>query len=303
MEQAKVYPLNLPEGERKPMRFPNASGVAANMLPRSDATAFDQLKWLVDREAKNLASDDGLGLLANVGIVAGRPFEPNAETRAILNAAAKTAYKTSRVVGQMSEIGGRDLTVWKDRQWLNPINNVSEPGSDKTMDLAWRNKKAGFTEIEPRIWMFTDYYSISPGMVSLTPGRGAFYAIAFNDSERRSLSGDVSYKLTLPPNIPAQLFWSLTLYEAENASGLATEARRFPSLGSRDKPDQNPDGTTDLYIGPEAPDGKKANWLATAPGRGFFAILRLYGPGERAIDYSWKPGDIERVGPIGRALQ
>jgi hypothetical protein len=151
--------------------------------------------------------------------------------------------------------------------------------------------------------MFTDYYSLSPGMVSLTPGRGAFYAVSFKDSGGEPLSGDVSYKLTLPPKVPAELFWSVTLYEAENASGLATEARRFPSLGSRDKPIQNPDGTTDLYIGPEAPDGKKANWLPTAPGRGFFAILRLYGPGERAVDYSWKPGDIERVGSIGRALQ
>jgi hypothetical protein len=38
-----------------------------------------------------------------------------------------------------------------------------------------------------------------------------------------------------------------------------------------------------------APDGKQANWLAT----GSFAILRLYGPTEAAIDKSWKPGDID----------
>jgi hypothetical protein len=236
----------------------------------------------------------GLGLLANFGLVAGKPFKPDTETRAMLDAAAKTGYKMSRVIGRMSEIGGRDLRVWKDRQWINPINNVSEPGADKTIDLSWRNKKAGFTEIEPRIWFFTDYYSISPGMVSQIAGRGAAYEIAFNDADGKPLSGDASYKLTLPPNVPAQLFWSLTLYETENASGLATEARRFPSLGSRDKPVQNSDGTIDLYIGPKAPDGKEANWLATAPGRGFFAILRLYGPGERAIGYSWKPGDLVR---------
>jgi hypothetical protein len=295
MEQAKVYPLDLPEAERKPMEFPNASGVAANMLPRSDATAFEQLKWLVDREGENLASADGLGLLANIGLVANQPFEPDAKTRAILDAAAKTAYKTSRVIGMMSEIGGRDLRVWKDRQWVNPINNVSAPGPEKPIDLTWRNKAAGFYEIEPRVWMFTDYYSISPGMVSLRPGKGAAYEIAFNDADGDPLSGDTSYRLTLPPNVPAALFWSLTLYEAENASGLATDARRFPSLGSRDKPVENADGTIDLYIGPEAPEGQEANWLATAPGRGFFAILRLYGPGEKAIDYSWKPGDFEKV--------
>ncbi|WP_324353009.1 DUF1254 domain-containing protein [Methyloceanibacter sp.] len=295
MEQAKIYPLNLPEDERKPMKFPNASGVSANMLPRSDATAFEQLKWLVDSEGESLASADGLGLLANVGIIAGRPFEPNAKQRTILDAAAKTAYKTSRVIGTQPEIGGRDLRVYKDRKWVNPINNVTEPGAEKTLDLTWRNKAAGFYEIEPRVWMFTDYYSLSPGMVSLTPGKGAFYVIAFEDADGDALSGDASYKVTLPPDVPAELFWSLTLYEAENASGLATDARRFPSLGSRDEPVQNADGTTTLYVGPKAPDGKEVNWLPTAPGRGFFAILRLYGPGEKAIDYSWTPGDFEKV--------
>jgi len=53
--------------------------------------------------------------------------------------------------------------------------------------------------------MFTDYYSLSPGMVSLTPGRGAFYAVTFKDSDGRPLSGDDYYRVTLPPNIPAEL--------------------------------------------------------------------------------------------------
>ena len=294
MEQAKIYPLKAPAGERKPMKFPNASGVPANMLPRSDAEAFDQLKWLLDREGSNLADATGLGMLASVGLIAGKPFKPDDSARAILNAAAKTGYKMSRVIGRMSEVNGRDYRVWKDRQWINPVNNMTEPGAEKTMDLSFRNRKAGFTELEPRIWFFTDYYSISPGMVSQIPGRGAAYEIAFDDAEGKPLSGDVSYKLTLPPNVPAKLFWSLTLYEAENASGLATDARRFPSLGSRDKPTQNSDGTIDLYVGPKAPDGKQANWLPTAPGRGFFAILRLYGPDESAINYSWKPSDFAK---------
>jgi hypothetical protein len=69
----------------------------------------------------------------------------------------------------------------------------------------------------------------------------------------------------------------------------------FPSLGSRDKPAQNADGSTDVYLGPQAPSGKEGNWLATVPGKGYFVILRLYGPTQAAIDKSWKPGDIERA--------
>ena len=66
--------------------------------------------------------------------------------------------------------------------------------------------------------------------------------------------------------------YQVTLYEAENASGLAN-GQPFPSLGSRDKPAQNADGSTDLYLGPKAPDGKQGNWLATVPGKGYFASL------------------------------
>lgn len=69
----------------------------------------------------------------------------------------------------------------------------------------------------------------------------------------------------------------------------------LPSLGSRDKPVQNEDGSTDLYLGPTAPAGRAGNWLATMPGKGYFADLRLYGPTEAAINQTWKPGDIEKT--------
>jgi len=46
--------------------------------------------------------------------------------------------------------------------------------------------------------------------------------------------------------------------------------------------------------------GGEGNGLATVPGRGCFAILRLYAPSQPAIDINWKPGDIE---PTRQALQ
>jgi len=119
------------------------------------------------------------------------------------------------------------------------------------------------------------------------------FMIGFTDGEGAPLVGGTSYRLSLPANIPAANFWSATLYEAENASGLAN-GQPFPSLGSRDEPAQNADGSTDLYLGPKAPKGKEGNWLATVPGRGYFTIIRLYGPTEAALNKSWKPGDLEK---------
>jgi hypothetical protein len=277
----------------KPMVFPDASGVPADLLPVSDGRAFDQLKRLLDAEGSHLAEPDSLGMLAALGITKDRPFEPDARTRAILDAAARTAYKMSRVIGFKEEVSGRSLRIYPDRRWLNPMAGATAANPAGPFDLGWRRTDGGYLDLDTRIWFFTDYYSVSPGMLSQVPGKGAKYMIAFADAAGADLSGGNDYRLTLPANIPAANFWSVTLYEAENASGLAN-GQPFPSLGSRDKPVANADGTTDLYLGPKAPKGKERNWLATVPGKGYFVILRLYGPTEAALDNSWKPGDIQR---------
>lgn len=293
VEQSKIYPL----GKRDvatPMKFPDASGVPANMLPVSDGSAFDQLKRMVDSEGSNLAGYDSLGMLASIGIIKGQPFNPDAHTREILDRAAKTAYKMSRVIGFEETVSGRSLRIYPDRHWINPIADGTPENPGGPLNLDWTRKAGGYLDLDLRIWFFTDYYSISPGMISQIPGKGAKYMIGFTDGDGEPLSGGDNYHVHLPPNIPAANFWSLTLYEAENASGYAN-GQPFPSLGLRDKPLQNADGSTDLYLGPEAPAGKEANWLKTIPGKGYFAILRLYAPTEAAINKSWKPGDIEKV--------
>lgn len=293
LERTQIYPLN-GEVDAKKMTFPDASGVPVNMLPCSDGSVFDQLKQLVDREGANLADSDSLGMLAAIGIVKGQPFTPDAHTRQILDRAAKTAYKMSRVIGFEEALNGSSMRVYSDRRWINPMNNATPPNPRTTLDLAGKNVAGGYLDLDARIWFFTNYYSISPGMLSKIPGKGASYMIAFTDGAGTPLSGGSSYRVNLPAKIPAANFWSLTLYEAENASGLAN-GQPFPSLGSRDKPEQNTDGSTDIYLGPQAPAGKQGNWLASVPGRGYFVILRLYGPTEAAINKTWKPSDVERV--------
>ena len=125
VEQSKIYPLNV-QATAKPMKFPDASGVPANMLPVSDGRAFDQLKYLVESEGTNLAETDSLGMLASIGIIKGQPFTPDAKTRgAILERAAKTAYKMSRVVGFEEVVSGRSLRVYPDRRWLNPMADAT----------------------------------------------------------------------------------------------------------------------------------------------------------------------------------
>jgi len=41
--------------------------------------------------------------------------------------------------------------------------------------------------------------------------------------------------------------------------------------------------------------GKESNWIQTVPGKGWFAMLRFYGPLEPWFDKSWRPGDFELI--------
>ena len=260
LEGVRVYPLGKEE-EAKVMSYPDASGVPVNQLPARDASAFDQLKQLVDSEPASLANSDWMGMLAAIGIEKGKPFKPDAKTRRILDAAAESAYQMSRVLATKSEINGVDYRVYPDRQWINPM------ATGNPFDMAWNRPTDGILALDARTNFFTNYYSWSPGMVSQTPGKGANYMVANFDSKGVPLSGSKNYKVTLPPNIPAANFWSVTLYDAEHSSGL-DNGQPFPSLGSRDKPAANADGGIDLLLRSQGATGQREELACHSSGPG-----------------------------------
>jgi len=122
---------------------------------------------------------------------------------------------------------------------------------------------------------------------------GAKYPATFVDADGDFLSGSQAYKLHLPKGIPAALFWSVTAYDSVTASGL-DNGQPFPSINTMDKPKRNKDGSFDIYFGPNSP-GEGKNWLATISDKGFFVILRIYGPTKEFFDKTWKPGDMQKL--------
>ena len=75
---------------------------------------------------------------------------------------------------------------------------------------------------------------------------------------------------------------------------IATDQGRS-SLSDRDELRLNPDGSVDLYFGPEAPEGFEQNWIKTKPGEGWFSLLRLYAPEQPILDKTWRWNDFEKV--------
>jgi hypothetical protein len=280
MEQTRIYPLGK-QGSAKPMQFPDASNVPVNMLYPQDGTAFEMLSRFIDHEYVDPKDMEMRGVLAGIGIVKGQPYAPDEPTRTLLDKAAKAASHIGHVIEYTPTAMNRNGLYYADRHWLNPFPTNAFFTADT------------YNAVDPRIGFFTYAYSASPGMAGKIENVGAKYPSSYMDSDGNFLSGSNNYKLHLPPNIPAALFWSVTVYDPITASGL-DNGQPFPSLNTMDKPVTNADGSVDIYFGPKSP-GEGKNYIATIPGMGWFTLLRLYGPKKSFFDQTWKPDDIVKI--------
>ena len=69
------------------------------------------------------------------------------------------------------------------------------------------------------------------------------------------------------------------------------------ALGDRSNLTFADDGSLAIYIQNDAPgDDKAANWLPAPSSGGFKLALRLYAPRQAAIDGTWAPPPVIRVG-------
>ena len=155
----------------------------------------------------------------------------------------------------------------------------------------------GARTLDSRAAFYYGYTMDSPGMIMRLPNVGSQYLMGFMDADRNYFDGAKTYKVTLPPNIPAKNFWSFTLYDNQTRSMLQTP-QRYPRAGSQNYPTPaavaSADGSATIYFAPAKPGGvKDGNWVQTVPGKGSFLLLRLYGPLEPFFTKEWRPSEIE----------
>src|SRR5208282_4439808 len=81
-----------------PAKFVEASGKSFNTIPPNDSRYFETLNELVQREPAEAMDPEVMGSLVAIGIVKGKPFNPDARTRKILTDAVATGNATARAL-------------------------------------------------------------------------------------------------------------------------------------------------------------------------------------------------------------
>jgi hypothetical protein len=285
-----------------PTKFVEGSGKSMNTIPPNDFSYFEMLNELVQLEPATSSSPELLGQLAAVGIVKGKPFNPDARMRKILTDAAAEGNAAGRALNWRSaEYPGWAYypgSMWTNMLWQGGYTFETPPPM-VTRDGFKPVPPTGARTLDSRAAFYYGYTMDSPGMIMRLPNIGSQYLMGFMDANKNYLDGGKTYKVTLAPNIPAKNFWSFTVYDNQTRSMLQTP-QRFPRAGSQTYPTPaavaNTDGSTTIYFAPFKPaDTKDGNWIQTVPGKGWFTILRLYGPLESFFTKEWRPSEIALV--------
>ena len=278
----RMYPLSQKNKPPK-MNFMNVSGKYHNTIHRMDYGFWEELNTVIQREPLKGLDPEIRGMLASIGIEKGKPFEPDARMKKILTEAANVGAVTARALAARPR-DKRQYFYPGEGVWHNPF---IEGRYDFLID--------GARLLDSRIYMHFYATGITPAMAIKNVGKGSQYEIAYLDKGGNALDGSKTYKIHLPPNVPAKDFWSFTVYDNQTRSMLQTD-QSFPGLDSNKKGlKQNSDGSYDVYFGAAPPKGMENNWIQTVPGKGWNVIFRLYGPLEPFYDKTWRPSDPELV--------
>jgi hypothetical protein len=275
VKKLRVYPLahaaNPPQ-----QRFIDIHGKTFDGVATFDERFFESLARMVQEEPVQNRDLVAMGMLKSIGIEKGKQFKPDLATQRILREAAQETL--TGFVDGMRSFGQQ---WWAEGHWCLPdTRGVKTNFSYETPDAL---------DVDAR--GLSNFAAFGfPKRVG--EGGSIAYIIAFSDRRGKPLSGENTYALRVPANVPAKQYWSAIAYDSHtNAFIRESPVVTLDSYNQTMK--KNLDGSVDIYFGPKAPTGKESNWIYTAPGRGWFCGFRLYDPDEPFFDKTWKLADIE----------
>jgi len=282
-ERTRIYPLGSNEGKRPKMQFPNGSGKRVNMMYPTDFSYWEKLKKYIDYEPVGAFPMEVRGMLASLGIIKGQPFKPSPAAKAAMTKAVELAPKMI-YANRITPGFFNRANYYDDRKYQNAWS-----GTDANYNMPT------FTDIDVRAQYFQYAYSSAPAMVVDLVGSGSKYPVTAWDANGDLLDGANTYKLRLPPNIPAALYWAVTLYNATDGT-MPETPQLLPSRNQYDKVKTAADGSVELWFAPKKPEGvDEKNWIQSIPGRAQIVAIRLYGAGTEFYDQTWKPDDVVKV--------
>jgi hypothetical protein len=228
--------------------------------------------------------------LKSLGIEKGKPFKPTERQKKILVDGARQGELMAKTLVYNERMEG----VLRQNNWRMILGGQWGDGIKNTQRMRY------YDIFDPRARYNYEAITTSPAMTIPRPGKSQAYIGKFEDEDGNRLRGGDNYVIHVQANVPASLFWSLVIYDAdtrclidnrnEDGKGKATVGSRTEGLR------KNADGSYDMLLGPgDPPIGWEANFVRTLPDRGWFPYMRAYGAGKEFFDDTYKLPTVNKV--------
>lgn len=286
-KRVRIYPLSQAT-DPPATQFADVGDTIFDSTIRYDERFFEGLNRIVQAEPWFGRDRAMIDQLRSIGIEKGKAFAPTADTKQALTA------------------GAREARTWLEARYaagLPPFFEGTHWSFPAPPELV-RAAQADFAE--------PDHYPVDARGLAYSYayigfkrlGTGQFYLINIRDKDGNSYEGGSTYRLTVPPNAPVEQYWSVTAYDRQTHA-LIKNVTRASRASNNAEVQKNPDGSVDLYLGPQAPAGKEANWIPTDPAGQFELMFRLYAPTKALFDKAWTLPDVEKMASTepSRSLQ
>ena len=264
------------KGETSDTEFVDAAGQVFDSQIPYNREYFESLNRIVQAEPWLPRDRATIQTLETLGIVRGRPFTPAEALQRVFDKAAQTAraYLDKR------------YEIFFDPPFL-PGTHWAVPAPKEVIE----GQQSGYADkdrypTDDRGALFSFIFFSAKRL-----GGGQFYLMAIEDANGAAFDGANCYRLTVPRDPPVTLYWSLTVYNRETHT-LFTNTPRCSRASNAEDLQHNSDRSTDIFIGPAAPDGLESNWVPTDPAAKFEVLFRLYGPTEALFNKTWRLPDI-----------
>ena len=272
-----------PVGDTSPSTFVKGKDVEWSATAPRGLAYWEKLASIIDEEPVREIDKAWMAMLAPLGIIKGEAFAPDERQREILLQGAALGELMTRNL----QVNPRYADVWwEGTSWYKSFDFVVAQATDTLQ------------QIDERATWFYEAVGSSEGMVNPTPGAGQVYMTTKRDANGDMLRADRNYVLHVPAEVPVEQFWSLTLYSEDTRRPYDNGGTEISDVSLDSRMEQlqyNEDGSIDLYIGPDAPDGLESNHMKTVEDDGWFVYFRLYAPGQAFFDKSFSLPDFELV--------
>jgi hypothetical protein len=134
----------------------------------------------------NFVAPTTLGLFASLGIVKGKPFNPNERMKKILSDAANIGAVTARTIG--FKIRNREAFFYPNSSWRLPFFG------DYKFEVS-----PGVANLDGAVFFYYIATGVTPAMEAKMVGQGSQYPWTSLDSKGNPFDGCKTYRLRLPP--------------------------------------------------------------------------------------------------------